>query len=151
MRARALIVVDHRVALIERRNSTRGRHYFLFPGGGVEEGETPAETVAREVEEELGLAIEVGRLVAEVTYDGEAHQYFRAEIVGGTFGAGHGLEMTGGKPLESGSYTAVWIPIADLSNLTVYPQAVVRIISDVASLGWPQEPLVCIDLGEEQS
>ncbi len=149
MRARALIVVDDRVALIERKNSTRGRHYYIFPGGGVEKGEAPAQTVAREVEEELGLTIEVGRLIAQVTYDGEAHQYFLAEIVGGTFGAGHGLEMAGGTPPESGTYTAVWIPIADLPNLTVYPQAVVRIISDVASCGWPQEPLVCVDHGEE--
>jgi ADP-ribose pyrophosphatase YjhB (NUDIX family) len=33
-----------------------------LPGGWVEHGETPAETVRREVEEELGLRIEVKQL-----------------------------------------------------------------------------------------
>ena len=34
-----------------------------LPGGWIERGETPAHAVAREFEEELGLAIEVGPLV----------------------------------------------------------------------------------------
>lgn len=147
-RARALIVVDGRVALIERRNSTRGRHYYIFPGGGVEEGETPFEAVTREVQEELGLAIKVRRPIAEVLYDGENHQYFQAEIVGGTFGTGHGLEMTGQTPPESGSYKPVWIPTGDLLNLPVYPAAVARIINEVSVKGWPQTPLAFVDRGE---
>ena len=34
-----------------------------LPGGWVEYGETPAETVRREVEEELGLRVEVKQLL----------------------------------------------------------------------------------------
>ena len=34
-----------------------------FPGGKVEEGETPEECMAREIKEELNISVEVGELI----------------------------------------------------------------------------------------
>ena len=42
------------------------QHYLETPGGGVDEGETFAEALARECEEELGYEVEVGECVAEI-------------------------------------------------------------------------------------
>ncbi|CEH32421.1 Putative CTP pyrophosphohydrolase [Aneurinibacillus migulanus] len=40
-----------------------------FPGGKVEREETPEAALQREIKEELGIAIEVGALIADVTHE----------------------------------------------------------------------------------
>lgn len=40
-----------------------------FPGGKIERGETPQEALAREIQEELDVKIEVGDLIDTIEYD----------------------------------------------------------------------------------
>ena len=53
----AAVIRDRRV-LVVRRARAPARDLFTLPGGAVEAGETLAEAVAREIDEETGLAIE---------------------------------------------------------------------------------------------
>jgi acetyl-CoA carboxylase carboxyl transferase subunit beta len=79
--------------LLVRRGTPPQQGRWTLPGGRVEPGESPAQACAREVAEETGILVEVGRewLVLErpgpagVTY--EIHD-FLAEPVGGTLAAG---------------------------------------------------------------
>jgi len=58
----AIVVCDGKILLV-KRGSKPGRGKWSVPGGLVEVGETIHETVAREVEEETGLDVEVDRLI----------------------------------------------------------------------------------------
>ncbi len=40
-----------------------------FPGGKIEEGETPQEAVVREIQEELEATVKVGDLIDTIEYD----------------------------------------------------------------------------------
>ncbi|MEG3116194.1 NUDIX domain-containing protein [Salinicola sp. 4072] len=52
--AAAIIVDDEARLLLVRK---RGSRYFMQAGGKIDTGETPAEALAREVSEELGVTL----------------------------------------------------------------------------------------------
>lgn len=56
----AAIVRDSEVLVARRGNTGSEAGKWEFPGGKVEPGETPEAALAREIDEELGVAIEVG-------------------------------------------------------------------------------------------
>lgn len=141
--ARAIIVRDGAIALIERHRA--GRHYFVFPGGKLEPGETPTEALVREVEEETGLAVRPMRLVAEVTFPDRVQTFWLAAIEGGVFGAGTGLEMTGGEPPDQGTYRPVWMPLADLEPNAVYPARIADELGIRDDGSWPDDVLRFVD------
>jgi len=58
--------------LIARRKNGALAGKWEFPGGKVEEGETPEESLAREMKEECSVSVRVGRLLAECLHHYEA-------------------------------------------------------------------------------
>jgi 8-oxo-dGTP diphosphatase len=88
IRVAALIVVEGRVVLT--RHLKEGRRYHLLPGGGVAYRETLEHALVREVAEETGLAVRVGRPVLlsdTIDPEGDRHSVnivFIAEPVGGS-------------------------------------------------------------------
>jgi 8-oxo-dGTP diphosphatase len=76
--------------LLVRRARDPAAGMWSLPGGRIEPGETPAEAAAREVLEETGLVIRVGRLLATADiWDGVYRVHdFAAEVVGGQLRAG---------------------------------------------------------------
>ena len=69
----ALVDVDGRILLAQRPEGKSLAGLWEFPGGKVEAGETPEETLIRELEEELGIRTKVACLApltfASHTYD----------------------------------------------------------------------------------
>lgn len=77
-----LIIEDGKVLLGRRRDID----WWNLPGGGMEPGETVDEALRREVLEETGLTVRVGRLVGVYSkpQKQEVVLAFLCEIVGGT-------------------------------------------------------------------
>ena len=123
-RARIVLIEHGRVALIRRVRD--GHTYYLFPGGGVEAGETPEEAARREAVEELGVEVELGPLVHQESFGGTIFLYYDAWIVGGSFGTGswpdHAL-LTARERERNGTHEPVWVPLEELPTLDVRPRA----------------------------
>ncbi len=97
--------------------------WWGLPGGGVDHGESPGDTVVREVHEETGLAVEVADLVevhdVHVVEVGRGDQYedfhgvhlvYRADVSGPALPEPHVVDVGGTTDL------AVWAPVSELRD-----------------------------------
>ena len=146
-RAGVILIEDNKVALIERHRA--GLDYFVFPGGGVDEGESPEQGAIREAMEELGVEVSIKRKIAEIHFGrSSTHVYFLVERVGGEFGSGTGEEFTDSDPNhpEEGIYIPIWMPVEDLSQYAnIYPSVLSKLVIQSTKEGWPQEPIVVFE------
>jgi 8-oxo-dGTP pyrophosphatase MutT (NUDIX family) len=144
IRAGIILVKDNQIALIERHRA--GLHYFVFPGGGVDEGESLEQAAVREALEELGLEVAIKQKIAEVQLGKKSRQiYFLAEQTGGEFGKGTGEEFTDSDPNhpDEGIYIPIWMPVHELVlRDNVYPADVSKLILKSITDGWPQETVI---------
>ena len=65
----AAIIRDGDNILATQRGYGEFKDGWEFPGGKIEEGETPKQALVREIREELDTLIEVGELLDTVEYD----------------------------------------------------------------------------------
>lgn len=94
----AIITDETGAVLLQRRGGGEKDNSWSMPGGAMEIGERPQDTIQREVREETGLEVEVGKLVGIYTSpelvmypNGDAcqmvTQVFVCTVVGGTLRA----------------------------------------------------------------
>jgi 8-oxo-dGTP diphosphatase len=138
IRSGIVLIQENKVALMERYRA--GFHYYIFPGGGVDEGETPEQAAVREAREELGIEVAIKHKVAEVQVGQRSRQiYFLVEQIGGEFGTGTGEEFAESNrdDPQKGIYIPIWLPIEDLSGHTnIYPENVSKLVVRSLKEGW---------------
>ncbi len=130
--ARAVVLVDGRILLL--KYELDDEIAYLYPGGGHDPGETLAETAEREVLEETGLTVKVGRLLAVHEYQpskageipdgvreiyfGDAHRvdtFFECRVVG------EAIPHMGIAP-DSLHTEFLWASLDDLNELPIKPR-----------------------------
>jgi len=85
----AVIEKDGKVLLAKRMKGTHREGRWEFPGGRVEIGENPRDTIKREIREELGIDIEVKEIfeISSHVYEDDDKQViliaFKCEFKGG--------------------------------------------------------------------
>jgi 8-oxo-dGTP diphosphatase len=119
-RGSVVLIENNKVGLIKR--VSEGSVYYVFPGGGIEEGETPETGTKREALEELGVEVKVKACITKVEFNGTQY-FFLAEIISGTFGTGQGEEYTDGNR-GRGTYLPIWVGVEELSSIDVKPKEV---------------------------
>lgn len=69
VRVVAAVIRDGDKIFATQRGYGEYKDGWEFPGGKIEEGETPQEALKREILEELDTEIEVGNLIKTIEYD----------------------------------------------------------------------------------
>lgn len=92
------VVVSERGVLLASRHD--GKPPWTFPGGGIEDGESPSDAAVREVKEETGLAVRVVRELGRRVHpkSGVPMAYVLCESV-------NGLEVHVGEPEDLAEVT----------------------------------------------
>lgn len=65
----AIIQDNNRILLTRRKEGQKLSGYWEFPGGKIENGETPQQCLERELYEELGVRSKASTIIAESIYE----------------------------------------------------------------------------------
>jgi len=118
-----VLIVDGRIVLIRRGNPpARGR--WSLPGGRVENGESPAAAIVREMAEETGLPVRVVRLLAVVDIPTSVPRRPGDPVRSPAGGAA-------GEPLDVCGYR-----VSEYLLETDAPTVMLRAGSDASDIGW---------------
>ncbi len=120
IRVVAAVIRDRKRIFATQRGYGDYKDSWEFPGGKIEEGETPQEALAREIREELDMEIEVEDRIGRIEYDyPDFHlsmDCFWCRIKSGKPVL---LEHEAARWLDAGSLDSVsWLP-ADLEILPI--------------------------------
>lgn len=83
-----VIVLDEEKKMLLVKQHHEDKDIWMVPGGGIEEGETAAEAVVREMKEETGLDVTVGPMIFHIEEVSEKRgqrfvNFFMATVAGG--------------------------------------------------------------------
>ena len=83
----AAVIKDKDRIFATARGYGEYKGWWEFPGGKIEQGETPQQALIREIKEELDTEIRVGELIDTIEYDYSTFHlsmdFFWAEVVAG--------------------------------------------------------------------
>lgn len=144
-RAAAIAIADGHLLVIHRVHPVYGE-YYVFPGGGIEEGEDPAVTVGRELREETGLQGAVGREVMfGTTPQVQTQHYFLVETPKLPVSLPHDAEENDPeRRKQRGTYEPMWVPLAHIAGIKLVPEVVKQTLLEFVDKGFPKR---AVDVG----
>ncbi|OPY75812.1 MAG: CTP pyrophosphohydrolase [Syntrophorhabdus sp. PtaU1.Bin153] len=107
--AAAVIEKDGRVLIAKRRQGSKLAGKWEFPGGKLEEGETPKQCLERELREELAVIAEVGDFICSSEYSYTPDWTirllaYRTTVISGIFNLNDHEEIRWVKPVDLVNY-----------------------------------------------
>jgi len=123
--SRAIIIENNKIYLIKRYKN--GKTYWVTPGGGIEDNETPIDALTREIIEELGLMLCPNncQLVYTIESTDNTQYFFKCDkILKRTKPTGE--ELNGNNPKNT--YQIDLVNINELKNTTLLPEEIKEFI-----------------------
>ena len=117
------IVLIHRV---KKRDDGSVRDYYVVPGGKIEENESKMEALKREIQEELGIEVDIGNLILELDdreYNDSFQYFYECKYKSGELGTGNGPEFTD-KVNYKGLFEIVLVDRDEIRNLNLVPEKI---------------------------
>ncbi len=139
-RVAGIIFMNNGIALMHRKDVKKRsdyQEYYTFPGGGLEEGETPEEGTIREIEEEFGIQVKIVKKLYEMQSEKfeRLEIFYLCEYLDGEFGTGDGPEFNQDpKYIDSGKYIPEIVPIEKVKDILLLPLEIKeKLIEDINS------------------
>ncbi|HEY1097145.1 MAG TPA: NUDIX domain-containing protein [Alphaproteobacteria bacterium] len=118
LRAGGIVIHDDKVLLIHRLRDDL--QFYVFPGGGLEQGETIQQGIVREIKEETNQDVTVDHILYHHDLIDDSDQYFGlCKHVGGGDVKLIGEELD--KQSETHWHRPCWMPMSEIGNLELYP------------------------------
>jgi len=131
IRVSAVIIKDKQILFIKRVKSRVV--YYVFPGGGVEAGETKERALAREVIEELGLEVKGYIFLFMIKQEGQDNYFYQVDVTDGEpiIGGPEKQRMN-----QDNIYQLVWVKFTELAKVTdSYNKEVIVKIRNIIKTG----------------
>ena len=139
-----LINDDDQILYLHAREHSKGRGFWVMPGGGLEPEETFEEAAIREVKEETGFSIELGPCLWQrrhiFDWRGRKHDQFELYYVAHI----SGMITVAGKPDDYVTGHRWWsLNEIERSKEEFAPRRIALLLAPVLNGDYPSQPLDC--------
>ena len=109
----AILQKEDKILIARKKQGKPLAGYFEFPGGKIEEGETPEESLIRELMEEMNIKIAVKEYIGESIYD-----YGNDKVISLL---GYTAEIIDGEIKLSDHDIYEWVTLEQINNYKIAP------------------------------
>ena len=109
----AILQKEDKILIARKKEGKPLAGYFEFPGGKIEKGEIPEESLARELMEEMNIKIDVKEYVGESIYD-----YGNGKVISLL---GYISEIIDGEIKLSDHDRYEWVTLEEINNYKIAP------------------------------
>ena len=109
----AILQKEDKILIARKKQGKPLAGYFEFPGGKIEEGETPEESLIRELMEEMNIKIAVKEYIGESIYD-----YGNDKVISLL---GYTAEIIDGEIKLSDHDRYDWVTLEQINNYKIAP------------------------------
>lgn len=132
-RVRAIVPLSGGVLFIHRiQHSEDGvKEYYVFPGGGIESGESVEECIVREIKEEIGITVVPIRELYRLQSSNKVEMFYLCRYIDGKMGTGTGPEFTSERLSTRGQYIPTVLSLKEISEVDIIAEVKNALLEDL--------------------